>query len=664
VNQLEYLISVLPSLVPSSLLLKNTLIEIIDILLDDSKRVVLSSNPSAMSSAARLVTLVRGPYDAATVQILMSILICIVLQPENIKYIGLDIMRQVVYFLNGNDDNVLPTLLASSSAKNQERARKETEKVARVEGEIAQRMETVWRSSKEQLAALKGVDVSDLHSSYHGARGVDVTYKDMILHFVILLLAIEQVDDSLEENATIIAALKRRDMNMKRIITSLGLSRIIIDSSSAAIQCMEEVDGSVRVSEDGVRIVTKPLLHIMSCLDILERIINFDNRKNVAGAKDSSSLKRKKPYDDEVATERDSYFTMYKALRCTYSIIAAADRTNPVFDLLWETYLSALKVLMNVTNNNDTACNYLLQFDAIETIVDIVRFSIQRRTESNRDLASRKPSMNSELTFDETASIFDSNVMALGLLTNLVERHYDIRLKVSKVLVSRGDVSGDVKFISFLSSALVLQTQTINVSEGDGVEDVQDSDMSENLILGAYMCLLLGCLMKHIPSNRPLVFAQLPSNDESLLIRVADAFIALQHSVGILTDDVHLSVLDIIKTFKGEKIENNDVRSSQFQPSVSPQGACGLGGKGTGNLNTERAGRYSSSSQEETASHLSSMSMGHSPATAIFVDEMEGMSIGSVKESQESGTKGSRRRRGSTKPKPTAAEVAVFDFDL
>jgi hypothetical protein len=78
--------------------------------------------------------------------------------------------------------------------------------------------------------------------------------------------------------------------------------------------------------------------------------------------------------------------------------------------------------------------------------------------------------------------------------------------------------------------------------------------------------------MKNLPDVRNVVLNEFPDNNESLLIKVAEAFLAVQESCGVLTENTLQSVLNIVEIFRGKVSENmpaDDVRTVYSTSSSS-----------------------------------------------------------------------------------------------
>lgn len=212
---------------------------------------------------------------------------------------------------------------------------------------------------------------------------------------------------------------------------------------------------------------------------------------------------------------------------------------------------------------------------------------------------------------------YDVLVLALGLLTNCVEHSATAREAIGSLV--GGDVSaalagcGEPSALAYLCMLFVqrydsLQLHSVPVSHAPAssessnapaVHDSIDFD-AENVVVGAYLALLIGCAMQQHRGNQAAVLAsigsRLPTRIVSssgrasmprhpsieALLTVLRAFVALQSHAGVLTDDAahHISAVEALLTQVDE-----DSRMTRF--AGGGRGGAGGGDAAPGAL--ERA---------------------------------------------------------------------------
>ncbi|CAM9230343.1 unnamed protein product, partial [Hapterophycus canaliculatus] len=81
----------------------------------------------------------------------------------------------------------------------------------------------------------------------------------------------------------------------------------------------------------------------------------------------------------------------------------------------------------------------------------------------------------------------------------------------------------------------------------DSGEQLMSHAEGTDLVLGGHCALLLGLLVRGHESNRRLALPVLPGGDPTLIVRVLEAFMALQFQAGVLTEEIVLAVQGLVE---------------------------------------------------------------------------------------------------------------------
>ncbi|XP_014508622.1 uncharacterized protein LOC106768155 [Vigna radiata var. radiata] len=232
--------------------------------------------------------------------------------------------------------------------------------------------------------------------------------------------------------------------------------------------------------------------------------------------------------------------------------------------ILTDCLLTAVKVLMNLTNDNPIGCHQIATYGGLETMSMLI--------------ACHFPSFSSPLSFDQikenaagntkdpqsdrhlTDHELDFLVAILGLLVNLVEKdgHNRSRLAAASVLLpsSAGllqEVRRDV--IQLLCSIFLAN---LGESEGDGEDKhlqlndeaavLQSEKEAEKMIVEAYSALLLAFLSTESKSIRAAIADNLPDQNLATLVPVLDRFVEFHLSLNMISPETHKAVSEVIES--------------------------------------------------------------------------------------------------------------------
>ncbi|CAJ1936428.1 unnamed protein product [Sphenostylis stenocarpa] len=232
--------------------------------------------------------------------------------------------------------------------------------------------------------------------------------------------------------------------------------------------------------------------------------------------------------------------------------------------LLIDCLLTAVKVLMNLTNDNPVGCQQIATYGGLETMSMLI--------------ACHFPSFSSPLSFAQikenavgttkdhqsdkhlTDHELDFLVAILGLLVNLVEKdgHNRSRLAAASVLLpssvgSCQEVRRDV--IQLLCSIFLAN---LGESEGDGEDKhlqlndeaavIQSEKEAEKMIVEAYSALLLAFLSTESKSIRAAIADNLPDQNLASLVPVLDRFVEFHLSLNMISPETHKAVSEVIES--------------------------------------------------------------------------------------------------------------------
>eukprot|EP00903_Cladosiphon_okamuranus_P007872 g7609.t1 len=102
-----------------------------------------------------------------------------------------------------------------------------------------------------------------------------------------------------------------------------------------------------------------------------------------------------------------------------------------------------------------------------------------------------------------------------------------------------------------LTAAPAMSPAPVTPQGGDGGEQLMSHAEGTDLVLGGHCALLLGLLIREQEANRRLALRVLPNGDPTLIVRVLEAFMALQFQAGVLTEEIVLAVQGLVEELDG-----------------------------------------------------------------------------------------------------------------
>ncbi|KAL3345345.1 hypothetical protein AABB24_024354 [Solanum stoloniferum] len=229
--------------------------------------------------------------------------------------------------------------------------------------------------------------------------------------------------------------------------------------------------------------------------------------------------------------------------------------------LLADCLLTAVKVLMNLTNDNPVGCQQIAAGGGLEALSALIAShfpSFSLHLDCN---GSSKSSVGSDSDGHLNDQELDFLVAILGLLVNLVEKDGGNRSRLAAASISlpgseglfKGETQTDV--IPLLC-AIFLANQGAGEAAGEGKclqwddEDavLQGEKEAEKMIIEAYSALLLAFLSTESKSIRQAIAGYLPDHKLSVLVPVLERFVEFHMTLNMISPETHSTVLEVIES--------------------------------------------------------------------------------------------------------------------
>ncbi|PON36797.1 Wings apart-like protein [Parasponia andersonii] len=235
--------------------------------------------------------------------------------------------------------------------------------------------------------------------------------------------------------------------------------------------------------------------------------------------------------------------------------------------LLADCLLTAVKVLMNLTNDNPTGCHQIAACGGLETMTSLIAghfpsfgssSSPSKEIKENASFVDLDNQNDRHLTDQE----LDFLVAILGLLVNLVEKDGENRSRLASASVQLHNWEGfedltSKDVIPLLCSIFLANqgagevAQEGNCSPGnDEAADpvVQGEKEAEKMIVEAYSALLLAFLSTESKRIRDAIADCLPDRRLAVLVPVLDRFVAFHLSLNMISPETHKAVSEVIES--------------------------------------------------------------------------------------------------------------------
>ncbi|KAM1593012.1 hypothetical protein FF2_036446 [Malus domestica] len=232
--------------------------------------------------------------------------------------------------------------------------------------------------------------------------------------------------------------------------------------------------------------------------------------------------------------------------------------------LVADCLLTAVKVLMNLANDNPVGCQQIAAYGGLETLSSLIANHFPCFNSSSSPFRERSENISSiELDHQNNRHLTDQEldflVAILGLLVNLVEKDGQnrSRLAAASVQVASSEGFGEEsrKDLILLICSIFLANQ--GAGEGGGEEMVLPTDEAavlqgeqeaEKMIIEAYSALLLAFLSTESKSIREAISDCLPDRNLAILVPVLDRFVAFHLTLNMISPETHKAVSEVIES--------------------------------------------------------------------------------------------------------------------
>ncbi|KAJ0598516.1 putative wing apart-like protein [Helianthus annuus] len=233
------------------------------------------------------------------------------------------------------------------------------------------------------------------------------------------------------------------------------------------------------------------------------------------------------------------------------------------FSLLADCLLAAVKVLMNITNDNSVGCEQIAACGGLETLCGLIVGHYPSFNSHLPNFGDGKDKSVLEVDNDENKRLNDQEldflVAILGLLVNLVEKdgHNRARLAATSISIPK---SGGLDYETTEVIPLLCSIFLANQGAGEAAEEERQSAWSnedlvlegekeaEKTIVEAYSALLLAFLSTESKSIRNAIAECLPNRKVSVLVPVLERFVDFHMSLNMISEETHSMVLEVIES--------------------------------------------------------------------------------------------------------------------
>lgn len=233
---------------------------------------------------------------------------------------------------------------------------------------------------------------------------------------------------------------------------------------------------------------------------------------------------------------------------------ATADQKTS--SLVTECLLTAVKALMNLTNDNPPGCQQIAANGGLVTLSSLITDHFSSFTscipvfnKSREGSGSLKSSCDVNLQNDKHLADqeLDFLVAILGLLVNLVEKDGHNRSRLASA--NCGDL------IPLLCSIFLANQGSAEMAEEGRCFSWDDSDAisqgekeAEKMIIEAYAALLLAFLSTESKSIRDAIAECFPDRSLSILVPVLERFAEFHFTLNMISRETYTTVLEVIES--------------------------------------------------------------------------------------------------------------------
>ncbi|KAJ0693584.1 putative wing apart-like protein [Helianthus annuus] len=231
------------------------------------------------------------------------------------------------------------------------------------------------------------------------------------------------------------------------------------------------------------------------------------------------------------------------------------------FNLFADCLLSAVKVLMNLTNENSVGCQQIAACGGLEMMCGLIvghypsfnsylpNFGDQKEKSVLHEVDSNN---NKRLNDQE----LDFLVAILGLLVNLVEKDGHNRSHLAAASISIPSMEYEITDVIPLLCSIFLANQGAGEAAEEGRQSswndedpvLEGEKEAEKTIVEAYSALLLAFLSTESKSIRNAIAECLPKRKLSVLVPVLERFVEFHMSLNMISEETHSMVLEVIES--------------------------------------------------------------------------------------------------------------------
>ncbi|XP_059435677.1 wings apart-like protein 1 [Corylus avellana] len=233
--------------------------------------------------------------------------------------------------------------------------------------------------------------------------------------------------------------------------------------------------------------------------------------------------------------------------------------------LLADCLLTAVKVLMNLTNDNPVGCQQIAGCGGLETMSSLIAAhfpSFSSSSSPSSEIKEKSSSIDLDHQNDRHLSDqeLDFLVAILGLLVNLVEKDGRNRSRLAAATVPLPGLEGfeeeSQRDVIPLMCSIFLANRGAGEGAGEG-EDMplndeaallQGEKEAEKMIVEAYSALLLAFLSTESKSVRDAIADCLPNHNLSILVPVLERFVAFHLTLNMISPETHTAVSEVIES--------------------------------------------------------------------------------------------------------------------
>ncbi|CAO2823823.1 unnamed protein product [Amaranthus hypochondriacus] len=245
------------------------------------------------------------------------------------------------------------------------------------------------------------------------------------------------------------------------------------------------------------------------------------------------------------------------------SCTTAIDAENS--NLVAECLLTTIKVLMNLTNDNNVGCQLIASCGGLEMLSCLIArhfpsFGRLTSNEKKGDTLFNGAALGLELQTDNhlNEQELDFLVTILGLLVNLVENDADnrSRLAAAKVLLhSPGQLYENHTGVISLLCSIFLANRGAGEAAEEELQSLDNDEVvlqgekeAEKMIVEAYAALLLAFLSTESKSVRSAIGNLLPDRNLRVLVPVLERFVTFHLKLNMISPETHKTVSEVIES--------------------------------------------------------------------------------------------------------------------